>query len=184
MRLRNSPSRYGIVAVALHWLTVAFVVTAWFLGTFHDVLPRGSARSLGLFVHMSAGLSVVALLVLRIPWRLFDRPPPLEATLLGVWAARVAQLTHLALYALLIATPAAGITLRFALGGALPMFGIAEIASPWARHRAFAIAVKDIHEMLANVLMITAALHAAAALAHHWILRDRTLTRMSPFFGR
>jgi cytochrome b561 len=184
MRWRNSPTRYGIVAIALHWLTVAFVVAAWLLGTFHDALPRGSARSLGLFFHMSAGLSVVALLALRIPWRLFDRPPPLEATPLGVWAARVAKLTHLALYALLIATPALGITLRFALGGAVPIFGMAEIASPWPRDRAFAIAVKDIHETLANVLMIAAVLHATAALAHHWILRDRTLARMSPFPSR
>jgi cytochrome b561 len=90
----------------------------------------------------------------------------------------------LALYALLIATPAVGIVLRFALGGALPIFGIAEIASPWVRDRAYAIAVKDIHETLANALMAVAAFHTAAALAHHWILRDRTLTRMSPFFGR
>jgi cytochrome b561 len=183
MQLRNSPSEYGIVAVALHWLTVTFVVVAWLLGTFHDELPRGAARSAGLFIHMSAGLAVVALLVLRVPWRFFDRPP-LEATPLHAWVGRTATLTHLALYALLIATPAVGIVLQFALGGALPIFGIAKIASPWVRDRAYAIAVKDIHETLANVLMIVAAIHTAAALAHHWILRDRTLARMLPFLGR
>ncbi len=114
----------------------------------------------------------------------FDRPPPHEATPLGAWVARAATLTHLALYALLIATPVVGIVLQFSLGRGLPIFGIAEIASPWVRDRAYAIAVKDIHETLANVLMAAAAFHAAAALAHHWILRDRTLARMSPFFGR
>ncbi len=184
MQFRNSPSRYGIVAVALHWLTVAAVVAAWLLGTFHDALPRGTVRSTGLFIHTSAGLAVIALLVLRIPWRWLDRPPPRQATPLGAWVGRAATLTHLALYALLIATPVVGIVLQFALGRALPIFGIAEIASPWVRDRAYAIAVKDVHETLANVLMAAAVIHAAAALAHHWILRDRTLSRMSPFFGR
>ena len=58
MQLRNSLSRYGMVAVALHWLTVTFVVAAWLLGTFHDDLTRGTIRSTGLFIHMSAGLAV------------------------------------------------------------------------------------------------------------------------------
>ena len=184
MQLRNSPSRYGIVAVALHWLTVAFVVAAWLLGTFHDDLPRGTVRSTGLFIHMSAGLTVVILLVLRVPWRFFDRPLPLEVTPLGAWVGWTATLTHVALYALLIATPVLGIVLQFALGRGLPIFGIAEIASPWVRDRAYAIAAKDLHETLANVLMVMAAVHAVAALAHHWVLRDRTLARMLPFLGR
>ena len=157
MQFRNSPSRFGIVAVALHWLTVVFVVVAWLLGTFHDALPRGTIRSTGLFIHTSAGLAVIALLILRIPWRFFDRAPPRETTPLGTWVGRAATLTHLALYALLIATPVVGIVLQFALGASLPIFGIAEIASPWVRDRAFAITVKDIHETLANVLMGAAA---------------------------
>jgi cytochrome b561 len=184
MQLRNSPARYGSVAVALHWLTAAFVVIAWLLGTFHDDLPRGAVRSTGLLIHMWAGLAVIALLVLRLPWRFFDRKLPHEATSLGLWLGRAATLTHLALYILLIATPAIGIAMQFALGRALPIFGIAEIASPWVRDRAYAIAARDIHETLANVLMIVAALHAAAALGHHWVLRDRTLARMLPFLGR
>jgi cytochrome b561 len=83
MQFRNSPSRHGIVAVALHWLSVVFVVVAWLLGTFHDALPRGGARSAGLLIHMSAGLAVISLLVVRIPWRLFNQPSPRDATPLG-----------------------------------------------------------------------------------------------------
>lgn len=184
MQLRNSPSSYGAITIGLHWITVALVALAWLLGTFGDDLPRGAARSGGMLVHISAGLAVLGLLVLRIPWRLFDRPLPLEATLLGAWLGVAAKLTHLTLYALLVATPIAGIVLQFARGDALPIFGIVDIASPWVRDRAFASAVKEIHETLANVLIIAAGLHAAAALAHHWILRDRTLARMLPGLGR
>ena len=89
-------------------------------------------------------------------------------------------MTHVALYILLIATPTVGIVLQFARGDALPIFGIAEIPSPWLRDRAFAKSVKEIHETLSNVLLIIAGLHAAAAVAHHWMLGDRTLTRMLP----
>ena len=62
----------------------------------------------------------------------------------------------------------------------LPVFGIFEIASPWMADRAFARSVKGVHELLANSLVILAGVHAAAALFHHWILRDRTLLRMIP----
>jgi cytochrome b561 len=162
----NSASQYGAVAVAVHWLTVALVGLAWLLGNFGDDLPRGAPRSISRFIHISAGLAILGLLVLRIQWRVFGRPPPLETTPLGSWLSVAAKLTHLALYALLTMTPLVGIV-QFARGDALPIFGIVEIASPWIRDRAFAGAINKIHQTLANVPMIAAALHAAAALAHY-----------------
>ncbi len=176
MRLRNSPDGYGAIPQALHWLTVALVLLAWVLGQFDDALPRAS----GLFVHISAGLAILALLVVRLGWRLADPPPPVEATALGVWLDRAGRLAHYALYALLIAAPLAGIVLQFARGDALPLFGLAEIASPWPRDRAFARSIKEVHEVLSNALVLLALLHAAAALVHHLFLRDRTLLRMLP----
>jgi cytochrome b561 len=70
--------------------------------------------------------------------------------------------------------------LQFARGHALPVFGLAEIASPWAADRSFAHNVKEVHETLANALLLLVGLHAAAALVHHYVLHDRTLTRMLP----
>ena len=57
MRLWNSPQSYGVIPRFLHWLTVALVIVAWFLGTFGDELPRGSARSAGLFCSYLSGFS-------------------------------------------------------------------------------------------------------------------------------
>jgi cytochrome b561 len=79
---------------------------------------------------------------------------------------------------------ASGITLQFARGDALPLFGLLEIASPWSADCALTRSLKGIHEVLANALMIIAGLHAAAALAHHYIFRDRTLLRMLPSSAR
>jgi cytochrome b561 len=184
MRFRNSATGYGAVSVLLHWLTVVLVAVAWSLGTFGDALPRGGARAAGLFVHISGGLLILALLGLRLAWRWYDPPPPPAATRFGAWLDVAARLTHFALYGLLVATPAIGIVLQFARGDALPIFGIAEIASPWVKDRALAGSLKEVHEVLANVLMIVAGLHAAAALIHHWVLRDRTLARMLPGITR
>ena len=183
MRLRNSVDGYGAVSQMMHWITVVLVILAWFLGQFDDLFPKGTARAASLFIHNSAGLAVIVILVLRLFWRLADPPPPTEHTVLGVWLDRVGRLTHYVLYALLIAAPISGIVLQFARGDSLPIFGLTEIASPWTRDREFARSVKEIHEVLANALIILAALHAGAALVHHWALRDRTLVRMLPHFG-
>jgi cytochrome b561 len=180
MQFRNSPDRYGTIPQLLHWLTVGLVVLAWALGTFDDALPKGAARSAGLFVHISVGIAILAVLTVRVLWRLADPPPLPESTVLGVLLERAGRLAHYGLYALLIAVPVAGIVLQFARGDALPLFGLFEIASPWTADRAFVRSVKGVHELLANGLMILAGLHAAAAFVHHWIFRDRTLVRMLP----
>jgi cytochrome b561 len=180
MQLRNSPHHFGIVAISFHWLTVAIVILAWTLGTFGDELPKGPARLVGLFVHISAGVAILMLLGARAAWRVGDPPPPAERTLLRVWSDRTSRVAHYALYVLLAAVGIMGIVLQFARGGPLPIFGLFEIASPWPADRAIARSAKEVHEFLANALVILAALHATAALVHHWILRDQTLVRMLP----
>lgn len=184
MQLRNSATSYGAVPRFLHWLTVALVIVAWLLGTFGDDLPRGSLRASGLFIHISAGIAIIGVLILRVAWRIFDAPPPTEITPLGRWVVVAGRLTHVALYVLLALTPIVGIVLQFARGDALPLFGIIDIASPWVRDRAFAGSLKEVHETLSNALVILAVFHAAAAMVHHWVWHDRTLERMLPGLSR
>lgn len=178
MQLRNSAQSYGAVARTLHWLTVALVLLGWLLGQFGDAFPRGPAREAALFVHMTAGLTVAILLVFRLLWRVSNPRPPAEVTPLGIWGDRAAAFAHGLLYVLLLAVPIAGIVTQFARGNPLPIFGLAQIASPWVADRAFARSVTGVHETLANALVILALLHAAAAFVHHWVFRDRTLKRM------
>jgi cytochrome b561 len=184
MRWRNSAESYGAVPQMLHWITVALVILAWFLGQFDDIFPKGPARTASLFVHNSAGLAVIGILIVRLLWRWADPPPPTEPTVLGAWLDRAGRLMHHVLYVLLVAAPISGIVLQFARGDSLPLFGLAEVPSPWAADRAYARSVKEVHEVIANALIILAALHAAAALLHHWVFRDRTLVRMLPVARR
>ncbi|MBV9237895.1 MAG: cytochrome b [Xanthobacteraceae bacterium] len=175
MRLTNSKDRYGAVPQFLHWAVVALVITAWLLGQFIDDLPRGT-----LAIHIALGLGVLVFLVARLAWRFSDPPPEPEPTALGPWLDVAGRLAHYLMYLLLALVPIAGIVTQFARGDAVSIFGLYEIASPWVKDRAFARSVTEVHEILANALVIFAGLHAVAALVHHWILRDRTLLRMLP----
>src|ERR1700730_15004451 len=156
MQLRNSAEQYGAIPQLMHWLTVLFVVLAWLLGTFIDEIPRGAARAAGLYVHNTAGLAIMLLLVLRLAWRLGDQVPHPEITPLGAWGERAAKAAQVALYLLLAAIPVVGIVLQFARGDAVPVFGLFEIASPWTKDRAFARSVQGVHEVLADALIIIA----------------------------
>jgi cytochrome b561 len=180
MQFRNSAERYGAIPKALHWTIAVLVIVAWVLGTLGEELPRGVVRVGSEFIHVSAGLAILALLVFRFAWRLGDSPPPLESTPFGRWGDYAANAGHWLLYVLLGAAVLSGIVAQFADSEALPVFGLFEIPSPWAKDHGLAEAVEEAHEILANALVIVAGLHTAAALAHHWLLRDRTLVRMLP----
>jgi cytochrome b561 len=178
MQLRNSTSRYGAIPQALHWLTALFVITGFLLGQFGDALPRGEARDLGFLAHMTLGQCVLLLLAVRLAWRFADPPPPPEATRFGRLVETAAKVSHFALYALLVAVPLFGIIVQLKRGHDLRILGVVDVASPWSPDRAVARTVLGLHGYLADTLLILAGLHACAALVHHYVWRDRTLTRM------
>ena len=177
-------NEYGPVAKALHWITVVLVAIAWTLGTFGDDLSKGSARDAGLLAHIWIGLAVLAIAAIRVPWRIAHPPPKAVPTEFGRWLIEwtdpVSRVVHYLLYALLLAVPAFGIAVQFAQGHPLPLLGLAEIPSPWLADKTFAHNLKEVHEVLANVLVILALFHMVAALVHHVVFGDSTLRRMLP----
>jgi cytochrome b561 len=175
---------YGPVAKTLHWVTVLLVVTAWTLGIFGDEFPKGSARDTGLLTHIWVGLTILVLACVRIPWRIANPPPKVVSNEFGRWLVEwtdpASRLMHYALYGLLVVVPAVGIAVQFAQGHSLPLFGLGSIPSPWVADKAFAHGLKEVHEILANLLVALAIFHMAAALVHHIVFGDSTLRRMLP----
>lgn len=178
MPLRNTPTSYGIVAQLLHWVTFALVIMAWTLGVVGDEAPR-SLQKLALFVHVTLGVLLILAVVCRSLWRLADPAPQASSGGVGSLAVQLASWMHILLYALLLIVPVVGIVVQFSRGATLPILGVFEIASPWAADRSFARGAKEVHEVLAHLLLLAAGLHALAALYHHQILKDQTLTRMA-----
>jgi cytochrome b561 len=180
MQWRNSAERFGLPAQLLHWLTALFMLLAWLLGTFKDTLPRGAPREQALALHWSFGFLVLALACARAAWRAVDHLPP-EVPGVAAWEHRVAGLAHLALYAIMVGLPLTGLFTAYAQNRAVTVLGLFTIPPLIGADRALARSIKDVHELLGNAMLVLVGLHAAAALRHHFILRDAVLRRMLPF---
>jgi cytochrome b561 len=184
MQLGNSKFGYGVVPQALHWLTAMCVIAGWLLGQFIDAFPKGPPRAWALWTHITLGECVMLFLIVRLVWRIADRPPPPERTRFGRLLMIASKLGHYTLYALLFAVPLVGIMVQLKRGNALPVFGAWNFTSPWPTDRSTARSLLEVHELLANALLILAGVHAAAALVHHYVFGDRTLLRMLPGAGQ
>jgi len=159
----------------LHWLAAALVVAAWALMEAKDVFPKGSeGRRWLASLHVEAGILVAALLALRLPWRLAHPVAPIAAP---HWAMLAATGAKAALYILMAAVPAAGIAAWAARPEGVTLFGLAP-GDPAPVLAALRRPLKEIHEVLANALLVVAGAHAAAAIWHHRVLGDATLRRM------
>ena len=178
MQLRNSPARYGWVSMVLHWgvaLVVfgLFALGLWMVGLDYYSAWRKDAPDL----HKSIGITLFAIMLVRIVWRLVSPPPPPLAsysrmTRLG------AAFGHAFLYLGLFAVMIAGYLISTADGVGIPVFGLFEIPALVSGLPDQADTAGVVHLYLAWVLVVFAGLHGAAALKHHFIDRDVTLTRM------
>jgi len=131
-------------------------------------------------LHKSLGLTVLALSLARVAWRLAHRPPPLPLDF-APWKRRVSAAGHGTLYALMILVPLTG-WLRVSSGTRpLNWFGLFDLPKfPIAPRSAEAAAASSAHQILGYALAALAVLHIAAALHHRFVLRDGLIRRMLP----
>ena len=166
---------YDRDTIVLHWLTVVLVACGWLLAQFIDDFPTGTPRTMARSVHIALGVVLALVIVVRLSWR---RRGGLRLEPEPGGLGRLAVLVHAALYALLVAVVIAGIFNVWVRGDDL--FGLARVPSFAPGDKALRATLGDVHEWLANALLILAAAHAAAGLWHHWVLKDRVLRRMWP----
>ena len=177
MQWRNTLDRYGTGAQLLHW--TLFVLLAFqVIGVqLVDAFPRDSAgRAFVLAAHETGGMIVLLLVLLRLMWKIAN-DAPLEYG--PMWQQWVARLTHASMYALVIVIPLVGYVVASARGQDPVLFGAA-LPAVVGRDRALARTTKEIHEVLSWVLTGLVGVHAAAALWHHFVVRDDVLRRMLP----
>lgn len=180
MTLRNTDARWGAVSQALHWAVVLLILAIATFGLLMDELPRTPRWFWVWTAHKSLGLTVLGLALLRLGWRLYaGAPAPVPGT--PTWQARIATATHWMLYGIVFAMPLSG-WLYDSASGLRPLrwFGGPEVPKLVAPDRTIAGVAGDAHEWLFWALVGLVALHAGAALYHHFFLRDATLQRMLP----
>ena len=178
MQLRNSPARYGWVSMVLHWgvaLVVfgLFALGLWMVGLDYYSAWRKDAPDL----HKSIGITLFAIMLVRIVWRLVSPPPP-PLTSYSRMTRIGAAFGHAFLYVGLFAVMIAGYLISTADGVGIPVFGLFEIPAVVSGLPDQADTAGVVHLYLAWVLVVFAGLHGVAAFKHHFIDRDATLTRM------
>ena len=170
-------TRYDNVAIALHWLTVLLVLMQFALSQLWDFMPR-STKDLMIVVHMSFGIILAGVVAVRIAWRLI--PGHQIASVVSGWVEIASKAVHYLLYALLASEAVLGFLLRWSGNEAMSFFGL-PIPPPIAPFSKPAHElVGDIHAFVGWTIIVVAAGHAAAALFHHFVLRDDVLWRMLP----
>jgi len=163
---------WGVVSRSLHWLIVALLIVQGALGLFHDDLPRGTIR-----LHVSLGVTILMLAVLRLAWRLYAGSP---APIAGIpaWQRRAAAFGHVLLYLLLFAVPVSGWLMSNYGDHPVRWFGLFELPRLVAPNDDAHELMEGRHELMFWLLVAVATAHALAAVHHHVVRRNATLTRM------
>jgi len=184
--LRNTSKRWGVVAQTFHWVSAALVLYLLAHGWWMTHLAGRGARLSEYATHASVGYFLLALIIIRVTWRMTNEVP-LHPSSAPVWERRMALGVHVALYILLVVESYLGWalsgTLRQPLDRTLGgLVRVPPIMRPGNRdlHEIFETA----HEVVAWILAALVVLHIGAAVYHWKVRRDDVLHRMLPGAGR
>ncbi len=179
----TSPERYGLTAIVLHWLLAIALIGLFAVGVYMTGLPFSPQRLKLYNWHKWAGVTILALSLLRLLWRLTHQPPalpPAMAQAMPRWQHWAHHGTHHALYGLFFAVPLLGWAYSSAAGFSIVLFGVLPLPDFVATDKALAETIKPWHEVSAYVMAGLVLLHVAAALKHQLIDRDGLIGRMWP----
>lgn len=195
----HNASRYTKTAVFLHWLIAFYIFGMFALGWYMADLPKEAPKQMtydmfnwGIYtwhlaaeatprtfyfnLHKSLGVTIMALITLRIFWRITHRPPPLLTTY-KEWEKKLAHGTHHLLYLLMIALPVSGIIMA-----TYSKYGIKWFGKPLVQgldNNPMREIFKEAHEVIGIVILVVIGLHILGAIKHKLIDKDDTLKRMS-----
>ena len=178
MRWRNSAEQFGLTSKIFHWGLAVYLIAMLVFGTILADM-KVSLSNLHLFgLHKSFGMIALALIVLRVGWIVYNRPPAPIGTADGLWAARLAKGTHLALYLCILAMPLTGWIASSASVFEMQFFNLGPIPpiapkDPDLEKRVFAA-----HGVIGKILIGLIVLHLAGVVVRQYVKKDATWKRM------
>ncbi|MBV1863156.1 MAG: cytochrome b [Rhodobacteraceae bacterium] len=176
MQIKSTDESYGLIARLLHWGMAAAILAMFALGYWMRTLDYYSPwYKQAPDIHKGVGMILMALLVFRMLWRVLDHRP--DDKDLKAIERKLSHLLHTGFYLLLVVLMIAGYLIATLDGRVIDVFGWIEVPSLHTQ-KGLEETAGWIHEFLAYLLMGLVALHAAAALKHHFVDRDKTLLRM------
>ena len=176
--LKNSATHYGTIAKSLHWLLALTLAAQFALGwymtelSYYDRWYHDAPA-----IHKACGMLLWSLALLRILWAIYDHPPPLVRGM-KEWERLAAKASHSTLYFMTLLIPLSGYLISTAKGHAIDVFGLFEIPALFPAVKQMEDLAGKVHYILAFGTAWLVLAHVLAALKHHFIERDETLTRM------
>lgn len=177
--IRNTRQAYGLIAQLLHWSVMIGIVLQFVWSWRIDETDSIRQQFALVNQHKSIGMTVLALVLLRLGWRAFNPPPPHPETMKG-WERWAASSVHWLLYALILAMPLSGWAYSTAAGYGAEFFGLLDIPGFVPVDEDLEDWLGELHEWLSWAIVALVGLHIAAALRHQFFVRDNVLKRMLP----
>lgn len=168
---------YTLTARVLHWLTAVLVLVMVPVGIVMSNFDLGSAGDRLYDLHRSIGVLLLPIMLVRLFYRWAKPPPPLPADIPPIQHL-AANLTHWALYILLIAQSFIGWIATSAYRAPIIVFGLFELPPIWPVNQPFSERAFVLHRWIGFVLAALICMHIGAALFHHLVRRDNVLMRM------
>lgn len=169
---------YGTPAKIFHWSIVALLAMQYLIGWLMPDVHRGMTPGAAMTFHISIGIGILALTVLRLGWRLSHPIAPERS--LPPWQRFSSEAVHWLLYALVLASTISGWLFASFRGWPVSFFYLVPLPMLGSNNAAAGKAIEGLHQAMELALLITIGLHVAAALAHVFIYRDRVMQRMLP----
>ncbi|AUT60435.1 MULTISPECIES: cytochrome b [Paraburkholderia] len=174
-------SSYTSTAIALHWLIALLIVCGFALGWVMTDIPGFTPTKLKYFSwHKWIGVTVFALVIIRILWRATHATPPMPSHM-PKWQRGIAHLTHFLLYVLMVVIPVSGYLYSSAANVPVVYLGLVPLPRLIAPDPHLKEVLKSVHIALNYTLLVLVVLHVLAALKHQILDRDGLLSRMIPF---
>ena len=170
--------QYGTTAKLFHWLVVALLLAQYLLGWLMPDIHRGMKPGVGMTFHISVGITIMVLIVLRLAWRLMHPVAPESS--LPPWQRLSAEAVHWLLYVMVLATTITGWLFASFRGWGVSFFYLVPLPMLTSENAAAGKTFDGWHQAMEWALLAVIGLHVAAALAHIFVYRDRIMQRMLP----
>lgn len=177
MNINNT--RYDSTSIALHWLFAIGIISTFALGFYMTDLSLSPTKLKLYSWHKWAGISLLAVAILRLVWRVTHQAPKLPKSMSPLMRF-LANAMHRVLYFFMIAIPLSGWLMSSASGFQTVWFGILPLPDLVAKDEGLAEILLTAHVVLNYAFLTALLVHIAAAVKHHFIDKDTVLSRMLP----
>ena len=171
-------TQYDGTAKVLHWLVVALLLAQYLIGWLMPDIHRGMKPGDAMTWHISIGIVILALILLRLAWRLTHRIEPESS--LAPWQRVGSEAMHWLLYVLVLLSTISGWLFASFRGWSISFFFLTPLPMLASENPEALRAINHWHQKFEWTLLILIGLHVLGALTNLVFYRNRVMQRMLP----